>query len=1241
MLYQHIPKKVKDFSTRKDLLKLPDLIRVQQKSYMDFLQMDIAPKDRKPSGLQGVFEDIFPVENTDGSMKLSFVSYEIEKPVYSLDEAIRRDVTYSMPIKVKFSLEVLLEGRKKPEIREEKIYVFDLPNMTDVGTFIINGAERVVVSQLHRSPGVIFEEDEKKGVSNLGKKLYSARIIPYRGSWIELEYNNQNELFVRINRKRKIPATVLFRAMGWEKDEDILRLFYKTKTVDVKGKRSDSLLGKILVMAPTKSDKKTDEFLGRPNQIINKTLLSKWKKYGVRKVEIADFDNWNEGKTINDQTIHLTLNRDNISSRMDAIYEIFKILRSQQHITPEAAEEYFESLFFKGTRRYDLTKVGRYKLNKKLNDIYEDSEYPLPDINKRNLVFSDIICTAKYIISLNNGVGGEVDDIDHLGNRRVRTVGEQLENQLRKGVSHLTRLIKSKMNMQSQEEATPATLINPVPISAAINKFFGTGQLSQFMAQTNPLAELTHKRRTSALGPGGLNRKRAGFEVRDVHHTHYGRICPIETPEGANIGLRTSLSIYARINKYGLIETPYRRVSKGKVTDKVEYITADVEDDHIVAPGNVEVDKNGYLPKGLIIARQKGGFPLVAREEIDYIDISPKQMVGAAAGLIPFLEHDDANRALMGSNMQRQALPLLITEPPIVATGMEGIVAGNSGALLTAKNPGEIIYVDGNCVMVWRNEGSKGGEINPEDLDIYELKKYQRSNQDTNYSQTPVVSEGDKVKKGDVLADGPATANGELALGRNLLVAFMSWEGYNFEDAVLISERLVKEDCFTSLHIYEEEIEARDLKIGSEEITRDIPNVGENKLRNLDENGIIRVGAYVRPNDILVGKVTPKGKTRYTPEVRLLKTIFGKKAEDVKDSSLRVPPGIKGKVIRVEIFDRKGALTKRERTKTIGDIESRYDAQIEELRKEKNSKIQKMARLVKEKKLTKKAYEENKSRVSAVVQALIQRIKYQKDQDMSSVDKGDDLPVMVARKVKVYIASNRKISVGDKVAGRHGNKGVISRILPEEDMPFTSSGEPVDIVLNPLSIPSRMNVGQILETHLGWAAKAANIRVVSPIFDGADEDQIKTMLKKYNLPPSGRTRLYDGRTGEVLGNNITIGYMYIMKLEHMAEDKVHARATGPYSLITRQPLGGKAMFGGQRFGEMEVWAMEGYGAAYILQEFLTYKSDDVKSRTEMHESIIKKDEINEPGMPESFRVLVKELQGLGIKVLLENIKGDK
>ncbi len=1233
MLLPDIPEKVKDFSTNRVPLKTPDLIQVQQKSFDKFLQ-NTGKAEKELLGLHAVFADIFPIESIDGSMKLNYMGYKVEDPVYSINDSEKKDVTHSHPIRVKFSLEVKMEGRKKPDIREEELYLFDLPRMTPTGTFIINGVERVIVNQLHRSPGVNYEEDEKKGVSNLGKTIYSGRIIPYRGSWIEFEFNNRNELYTRINRKRKFPVTVLFRAMGWETDEDILRLFYPVRILDIKGVRSDKIVGRILVSSP-KAAKKTEEFLGRPNQVITEELLKKWRNLGVRKVEMADFNHFSDEKTINDQTIHLTLTKDNTSSQKDAIYEIFKILRSQQHITPEAAQDYFDTLFFKGTAKYDLTKVGRYKINKKLKEIFEQSNMPLPSLSKRNLTPSDVICGVKYILNLNNGVGGEVDDIDHLGNRRVRTVGEQLENHLRRGVAHLARLVRSKMNLQSTEDATPTSLINPVPISAAVNKFFGTGQLSQFLAQTNPLTELTHKRRTSALGPGGLDRRRAGFEVRDVHHTHYGRICPIETPEGQNIGLRSTLAIYSRVNEYGLIETPFKKVKNGKVTDKIEFITADIEDECVAVPATV-ADKDGNLPDGLITARQRGNFPLVSKDQVDYIDISPQQMVGAAAGLVPFLEHNDANRALMGSNMQRQALPLSITEPPLISTGMEAVVARNSGVVVTAERSGEVIYVDAEKIVI--NHKSSAKKINLEDLDIYELKKFHRSNQDTNYNQNPIVSVGDKVKKDDIIADGPATAKGNLSLGRNLVVAFMPWEGYNFEDAVLVSDRLFKEDMFTTLHIFKEEVEARDLKIGKEEITRDIPNVGERRLRDLDENGIIRVGAYVRPGDILVGKVTPKGKTRYTPEVRLLKTIFGKKAEDVKDTSLKVPPGMEGKVLRVEVSDRKDSLTKKRKNKILNEINEKYEARIEELRSRSSSRTQKLRVRFEKGEIKKKEYESFKEKNRVLRQLEEEGLEKRKQAEIEDIDKGDELQVMVSKKVKVYIASRRKVAAGDKVAGRHGNKGVISRILPREDMPFTSDGEPVDVLLNPLGVPSRMNVGQILEAHLGLAALKSGVRMITPVFDGAEEKDIKEYLEKSGLSTSGRSRLYDGRTGEILGDNITVGVMYMMKLEHMAEDKAHARSTGPYSLITRQPLGGKAMLGGQRFGEMEVWAMEGYGAAYTLQELLTYKSDDIKARAEMHEAIIKNEEIKEPTVPESFRVLVKELQSLGMKTILEKHK---
>ncbi|MGM0441093.1 MAG: DNA-directed RNA polymerase subunit beta [Elusimicrobiota bacterium] len=1346
MLVSDIPDKEKDFSRYKitedlDPRKDPDselnLIRVQQSSYRDFLQVGVSPQERVDQGLESVFREKFPIENTDGSIKLKYVSYKIEESNYTYDEAVSRDVTYSMPIKVKFRLEVTEGEREKPEIREEEIYLFDIPKMTERGTFIINGSERVIVNQIHKAPGVFFEEFEKqltrksgkitRDVSNIGKTLYEGNLTPYRGTRFNLEYDLRNELATRIYRgpnakSPKIPVTLLIGAlMDEEKDknkiEEILRLFYNSKTINLRKTKRKEILDKILVETPklpekikkkylneivsqihtikvkqeleenelqefdkieklltekkqsltraalenlkdiisesslrpplkaelqkasTDMEKRIYGIIGKANQVVDGQLYANWKKHGIKEVELVDPNRWKEDNTINDYTIHYTLDKDPKESRSGSRTYIFKKYNPGQPPTKPAIDKFFNDFF----ERCFLTEVGRYKLNKKfsiIKDREKIEEFLGEDFDpeKTTLQPSDIINFVKYIIGLNNDEEEYyVDDIDHLENRRVKTVGEQLLKQLKIGITRVSRRITDKMNRSDPEELTPNELLNPAAITAVINSFFGTGQLSQFMAQTNPLAELTHKRRTSALGPGGLTRRTAKGGVRDVHHTHYGRICPIETPEGANIGLITSLALYAKINDIGLIETPYRKVEDGKLTGKVEYLTADDEDKYVLAPANLDIDDEGNLPEGKIVARHKGIIKQYSREEIDYIDITPKQIVGASAGLIPFLEHDDANRALMGSNMQRQALPLMVTEPPIVATGVEETVAKNSGVIISARRAGEVVYVDGNLIVVWTGDKDKK-KIDPDEIDTYKLKKHRQSNQETHYNQVPVVSKGDKVEQGDVLADGPATANGELALGRNLFVAFMAWEGYNFEDAVLISSRLVKEDVLTSIHIHEEEVQARELKLGNEEITRDIPNVGEHQLRDLDENGIIREGAYVKPKDILVGKVTPKGEKKYTPEVRLLKTIFGKKAEEVKDTSLKVPPGVEGKVIKVETFERKKSITKKRRRELTEAINKEFDEKIEELRSENRSITQKMLHKKRKGKITEDEYEDKKFKNKVLLESLIEDLEKERNRKLKNIDRGNELPVMVSKKVKVHIASRRPIMAGDKIAGRHGNKGIISMVLPEEDMPYDENGTPVDIVINPLSVPSRMNVGQILETHLGWAANKANIKTVNPVFDGAKESEIKEILAENNLAPEGTAKLYDGRTGEVLGDNITIGYMYTMKLEHMAEDKMHARATGPYSLITRQPLGGKALFGGQRFGEMEVWALEGYGAAYLLQEFLTYKSDDVEGRNKLHESILKGEEIDEPGVPESFKVLVKELQGLGFKVLLENKK---
>ncbi len=1240
-----------DFARIPSIMGIPNLIEVQKASFEEFLQKDVPPEKRKRQGLQAAFEDIFPIENVDQTLGLSFVEYILEEPKYDKIEAVNKDITYYRPLKIIVKLEIKKGTRKKPIFKEQSVYLCNLPCMTDTGTFIINGAERVVVNQLHRSPGVIFEEDQEPGtkkikISSYGKRLYVASIIPYRGAWVEFEFDNNNALFVKIDKKRKLAASVLLKALGLKTNQDILHTFYNTETINFKTdtaqntqKVISALSGKIL--ASDVIDKKTGEIIAEANEQITAESAKRIIKAEVGKVEVVKFD-----PSINDITIHETLKKDRIKSQAQAILDIFRRLRAQEYITEESAVAFFDTLLFR-TKKYDLSKVGRYKINRKLSVVLEKmrSELPpplqeaicrsdyyfgnkdsskleIPTETKRTLCLQDILATIKYLIDLNNGTGGEIDDIDHLGNRRVRSVGELLENQIRIGLSHMARLVRERMNMQSSETISARDIINTAPVVGVIRKFFGTSQLSQFMDQTNPLAELTHKRRLSALGPGGLNRKRAGFEVRDVHHSHYGRICPIETPEGPNIGLITSLSLYAQINRYGLIETPYRKVVKGRVTDEIEYLTADREDEYVIAQANTPINEEGKFKEDLVATRSRGDFALVSPKEIDFMDISPKQLVGASAGLIPFLEHDDANRALMGSNMQRQAVPLLTCEEPLVATGIEEAVARDSGVVVTALRAGRVESVRADQIIVWCGEDDKNKD-NP--IDIYYLKKYKRSNQDTCVNQIPTVKVGDNVRKGEVIADGPATCQGGLALGRNVLVAFMSWGGYNFEDAILVSERLVRDDVFTSVHIQEFEVDARDLTIGSEEITRDIPNVGEEALKNLNENGIVYVGAYVYPGDILVGKVTPKGETRATPEERLLRVIFGKKAEEVQDASLRVPPGIEGKVLDVQVFTRKGKISQERELKISKEADQKYSKLISDLR-QKRKKV-----LAHQKKLTK----EEKEKIDKLTEFQIEELKRNKKKVQENLRQGDDLPVTVNKVVKVFIVSKRKVSAGDKLAGRHGNKGVVARILPVEDMPYLPDGIPVDIVLNPLSIPSRMNVGQLLEAELGWAARELGVQMISPVFDGAKEREIRAKLRQAGLPEDGKITLYDGLTGEPMEEKVTVGCMYIMKLAHLVEDKIHARSIGPYSLITRQPLGGKAQFGGQRFGEMEVWAIEGYGAAYTLREFLTVKSDDVTGRTKMYEAIVKGEPIEAGGVPESFKVLVKELQALGLSVELQ------
>jgi len=1065
----------KNFGKLKEVLELPNLIEVQRNSYSWFLR----------EGLREVFQDISPIQDFTGNLVLEFLDYMLGEPKYSVEECKERDVTYAAPLRVK----VRLINKETGEVKEQEVFMGDFPLMTDKGTFIINGAERVIVSQLVRSPGVYFGDV----LDPSGKRLYTATIIPNRGAWLEFETDINDHIFVRIDRTRKIPATVLVKALGFGTKAKIVELFGENKHIQE------------------------------------------------------------------------TLTRDNTDSEEEALVEIYKRLRPGEPPTVESARSLLEALFF-DPKRYDLAHVGRYKIQKKLKhgilysypeegrpdqewDRYLQKTVPVDRLFIRELVPQDIIETIKYLLELIEGQGN-VDDIDHLGNRRLRSVGELLQNQFRIGLSRMERVVRERMTIQDVDVITPQVLINIRPVVAAIKEFFGSSQLSQFMDQTNPLAELTHKRRLSALGPGGLSRERAGFEVRDVHHSHYGRMCPIETPEGPNIGLIGSLSTYARINEFGFIETPYRRVDKEnrRVTEDIDYLTADEEEGHIIAQANAPLDENGYFTDPRVNARHGRDILMVSTDRVDFMDVSPKQVFSVATSLIPFLEHDDANRALMGANMQRQAVPLLKAQAPLVGTGIELKAAGDSGVVVLARSGGVVERVSATEVVIRSDDGK---------LDTYRLHKFKRSNQGTCINQKPIVVKGLRVEKGDVIADGPSTDFGELALGRNVLVAFMPWEGYNYEDAILVSEKAVKEDYFTSIHIEEYECDARDTKLGPEEITRDIPNVGEEILKDLDDRGIIRVGAEVRPGDILVGKVTPKGETELTAEERLLRAIFGEKAREVRDTSLRVPHGESGKVVDVKVFSR---------------------------------------------------------------------------------DNGDELPPGVNHLVRVYIAQKRKISEGDKMAGRHGNKGVIARILPEEDMPFLPDGTPIEIVLNPLGVPSRMNLGQVLEAHLGWAAKALGYSVATPVFNGALEGDILDALQEAGLPESGKITLYDGRTGVPFDSPITVGYVYMLKLAHLVDDKIHARSTGPYSLVTQQPLGGKAQFGGQRFGEMEVWALEAYGAAYTLQEILTVKSDDVVGRVKTYEAIVKGENVPEPGVPESFKVLIKELQSLGldVKVLSED-----
>jgi DNA-directed RNA polymerase subunit beta len=1301
-----------NFGKVPQFLEVPNLIEIQKRSYEKFLQQDIPVEKREETGLQAAFTSVFPVTDYNETASIEFLGYLIGEPKFGVRDCLQKGITFASPLKIKVKLnlwEMETKGNKRlKESREEDVYIGEMPLMTDVGTFLVNGTERVVVSQLHRSPGVFFSHDKGK-IHSSGRLLYSARVIPSRGSWLDFEFDTKDILYVRIDRRKKLPATIVLKALGYS-NEDLLKTFYPVETITFDGSKFTRPVSEVLVgikynqsiVAPD-----TKEIIVKEGSKITRGAIRKMDASGIKsiyipkeeivhRITLKDIIDPSTGEVVlegNEEITEEVLNRiislkidtlsllfiddvhylsslrntlltDKVYTQDKALSEIYRKLRPGEPPTLDAARDLFSGLFF-DPKRYDLSPVGRLKINKRL-----DIDIPL---ETRVLTDKDIIEIVRYLMLLRTGKG-DVDDIDHLGNRRVRGVGELLENQFRIGLVRMERAVKEKMSLTELETAMPHDLINAKPVMAAVREFFGSSQLSQFMDQTNPLSEITHKRRLSALGPGGLTRERAGFEVRDVHPTHYGRICPIETPEGPNIGLITSLASFARVNDYGFIEVPYRKVTNGKVTETVEFLSAIDGEKYIIAEATSPIDKKGHLVGETVSARVGGDFRMVFPQEVQFMDVSPKQIVGVSASMIPFLENDDANRALMGSNMQRQAVPLLQSEAPIVGTGMEHVAARDSGAMVVAKRAGVVECVDASRIVV-RASRDGGG------VDIYSLVKFTRSNQATSINQKPITNIGDVVEKGDILGDGTSTDMGELALGKNVLVAFMPWGGYNFEDAILLSERLVKEDSFTSVHIEALEIEARETKLGPEEITRDIPNVGEESLKDLDESGIIRMGAEVVPGDILVGKVTPKGETQLTPEEKLLRAIFGEKAEEVKESSLYVPPGIEGTVVDVRIFSRKGT-EKDERAKSIeeGDIQKiqrDFEEEIKILKEEKFRKIRELLTgqtisddlklpktkdviCAKGKKLTEKHLEkvrdeylikikpENgvvREKIESVNNEINQYIRYLEsryDERIDSVRKGDELPPGVNKLVKIYVAMKRKIQIGDKMAGRHGNKGVVAMVLPEEDMPYLPDGTPVDVVLNPLSVPSRMNVGQILETHLGWAAKALGLHVATPVFEGAKEAEIKEYLIKAGLPASGQVVLHDGKTGLPFKRAVTVGCVYMMKLHHLVDDKIHARSIGPYSLVTQQPLGGKAQFGGQRLGEMEVWALEAYGAAYTLQEFLTVKSDDVTGRARMYEAIVKGDATLEPGVPESFHVLIKELQSLGLDVdLLEKkSKGD-
>ncbi len=1252
-----------NFGKTKRYATFPDLLDIQLKSYEEFLQENVPPEERKNVGLQSAFLSNFPVEDTSGVYQLEFLSYSIEKPKYSEEECRERELTYSKILKAKFRLssKVAPDSEDYIEAIEQEVYLGNIPAITSRGTFIINGAERVVVSQLHRSPGVFFDDT----IHPNGTRIYSARIIPFKGSWLEFTTDIHEVLTTYVDRKKKFPTTTFLRALGYSSDIDIIQLFQLDEVVSV-DILDVNYAGRKL--SSDVVDLTTGEIIATRDMILTTELIEKIKNTKVLEIRLyKPYDPSEE------PVIARTLSKDPTRNREEALEYIFRQLRTTEPTDLQACEALLEKIFFT-PKRYDLGLVGRFKINKKLG-LNIDPEITV-------LTKEDIIATIKHLLYLHdNKLSG--DDIDHLGNRRVRSVGEQLTAQINLGLNRMARTIKERLSVREAENLTPQDLVNARTMNSVLNQFFGTNQLSQFMDQTNPLAELTHKRRTSALGPGGLSRERAGFEVRDVHYTHYGRLCPIETPEGPNIGLISSLALFARVNDKGFIETPYRKVINGYVTDEIEYLTAEDEDGKVIATAHTPIDENGKISVSKVNARLSGDFVVVSPEEVNYLEVATEQITSAAASLIPFLEHDDANRALMGSNMQRQAVPLLRPEAPIVGTGMEPKVAKDSRTLLFAEGPGVVTYVDSQRIRIryedTRTEEEKLTDFTFQEEKEYKLLKYFRTNQNTCVNQKPIVKCGDKVYKGMPIADGAATENGELALGRNVLVAFMPWRGYNFEDAIVVSERLVAQDVFTSIHLEEFSLQVRDTKRGEEEFTRDIPNVSEEATKDLDEDGIVRVGAKVREGDILIGKITPKGETEPTPEEKLLRAIFGDKAGDVKDASLKAPPGLKGVVINTKLFSRKHLKSldgDREEKQALEKIQKAEADKLSQLAREAVEKIAKILdgyrvyglRLTNGETIFKSGHRVSANEVLEYFQnqpIKIEAIELDKpiiaDKERDSLLKrmfinyyetkskisqtfrlrriklttGDELQPGIVKMAKVYIAIKRKLMVGDKMAGRHGNKGIVSIIVPQEDMPFLPDGTPVDIVLNPLGVPSRMNLGQLFETSLGWAGAKLGIKFASPVFDGATWEQVSEFLKLAGLPPDGKTILYDGRTGEPFHEKVTVGVIYMMKLVHMVEDKIHARSIGPYSLITQQPLGGKAQFGGQRLGEMEVWALEAYGAAHTLQEMLTIKSDDVVGRAKAYEAIVKGDNMPDPNIPESFNVLIRELQGLCLDVVLE------